>query len=592
MKTAALWWRLWVRVNWVICFGLVAQTANAQVLLDSLVIGQRDDLFQRELSLPAGQYTITVADALASTPQQLASAQLFLVSGDKRLASVDLTRLTATFTLTDTAAAQLYVAGKPSGNLALLQTRLERAGTSEPVLDEPFLFEVDNNRPRTYYHEQSIAVNSAAPVTFELTDFSASGTLPVEPFTSILVLISNRDSSGHIRQNLYWDVATQPGGPVLNHEFLPVPGTLFVQIIGSAPASGISQLGWKLVQGSNELASDLAQIDDDSTVPGKLIGEFNLAASGSVKAEITSLADSLDDFSLVIASASGGFIELDQSDLTREQTLAKGHYRVLLLTGEASEGLLGVRVQAGATQLLDTSASLGDYKQVGDLTLATGDTFTAGLHFFQLPAGLSEFELRLANGKQAPVLLSAATPTQTNTSLAAGHYRLWEKSNSVTSDGYYRAHLLRGTAVAGQWWGTLGGGFVDASNFSLTSAAAASLSVLNLKLPDTLSDSARLFLTQGDTLLAEYEIDPNDVTKTIANLPLPAGDLQLAIFGHQDAGKASVLGYKLDIAEPATPSTPPRGANGSRKGGDGGGSLGSFFLYSLLVLKIMRRRFA
>ena len=576
---------------WLVILGLLLiQQANAGTFIDDLKIGDRSDVVKRSFALKAGSHTFSIADAFAGSSQKMASAQAFLVSGDRLLASVNLSRLNASFSLAADTDATLYVAGKPAAASGLLLTRLERTGAAALVLDEPFLFSNVVASSRAYNYEQTFTVEKAGLVTLELTDFSAAGLLPLEPFSSILVLMTHRGDDGSFT-NFYVDVAQLDAGPELSHSITLAPGKLFIQIVGLAPDTGISQLGWSLAQDAVEVASEVVQIDDNDIVPGVVVGEFELAAPADINAAAVILSQQATDFSIVIASASNDdVVELTRQDLQITSSLAAGRYKVLLLKDDNGSGLIGIEIKSGAGTLLATSTSLGDYRPLGNLSLATATRVDAGLHFFLLPSGLSELDLRIVDSHAAPLALNLSSMTQTAVSMAAGDYSVWIRAGAVSSDGYYRVHVQPQGGTTTQWWGALGGGLIDSASINVPGATTGVLRARNFNLPDTLADEAIVLLAQGDALLAQFSIDPADNSLTATDIAIPAGEVQVAVFGKQDAGKVTVLGYALETAEPAGGTvTPPRSANGSG-GGGGGGSMSSFILYCLLVFKILRAR--
>ena len=299
------------------------------------------------------------------------------------------------------------------------------------------------------------------------------------------------------------------------------------------------------------------------------------------------LSSDVDAFSLAIASvteAGGSLMILNKTALNQSQVLDAGHYRVILLAPGSTQGLVGIRVGTDASLLLDTSVSLGNYQPLGELALTANTNVAAGLHvFLQKP---SDMEVLVASGTGVALALDLVNPAQNSVAMPAGDYRLWVKSGSVVSDSYYRVHLQPQGAAVQQWWGALGEGLIDSAAFTVASATTGTLSTRNFNLPDALSEEVVVLLAQGNSLIAQFNIDPADKTRTMSGLAIPAGEVQLAVFGKQAAGKASVVGYTLETAAVVDDSsTPPRSANGAGADG-GGGSLGSFILYSLLVLKM------
>lgn len=576
---------------WVVILGLLMiQQVNAATFIDELKIGDRADIAERHFALKAGSHKFSIADAFAGSGQKMASAQAFLVSGDRLLASVDLSRLNASFNLTADTDATLYVAGKPVATHGLLLTRLERTGAAELLLDEPFLFSNGAVSLRSYDFEQTYTIDRTALVTLELTDFSASGQLPLEPFSSILVLMTHRGDDGRFT-NYYSDVASLEGGPELTHSITLSPGKLFVQMVALAPDAGISQLGWSLKQDAVELAGDVIQIDDNAIEPGVVVGEFDLAEPAVIDAAAAILSQQASDFSVAIASASNGdVVELSRQELQVTSSLAAGRYKVLLLKGDSSSGLVGIEIKSGSATLLATPVSLGDYKPLGELKLAAAASVDAGLHFFLLPSGLTGMDVLVANSQSAPLALSLASMTQTSVSMPAGDYSVWIRSGSVSSDGYYRVHVRTQGGATTQWWGALGGGLIESTRFTVPNATTGSLRARNFNLPDALTEEAIVLLAQGDSQLAQFSIDPSDNSLIATGITIPAGEVQLAVIGKQGAGKATVLGYAMETADTAGgTTTPPRSANGPG-GGGGGGSMSSFILYCLLMFKILRAR--
>lgn len=580
------------RSIWLLMLALLMiQQVNAATFTDELKIGDRHDIETRSFALKAGSHKFSIVDAFAGSSQKMASAQAFLVSGDRLLASVDLSRLNASFNLAADTEATLYVAGKPASVHGLLLTRLERTGAAAPLLDEPFLFSKASEPLRTYEFEQTYILSKTAPITLDLTDFSASGMLPLTPFSSLLVLMTHRGDDGRFTY-FYSDAASLEGGPELSHTIALSPGNLFIEIVALAPDTGISQLGWSLKQDAVELAGEVFQIDDNASEPGVVVGEFNLAEPSVIDASAAILSQQASDFSVAIASASNDdVVELSRQDLQVTSSLAAGRYKVLLLKDDNGSGLVGIEIKSGAATLLATPVSLGDYKPLGELKLAAATNVDAGLHFFLLPAGLAGMDVLVANSQSTALALNLSSMTQSGVSMAAGDYSVWVRSVAVSGEGYYRVHVQPQGGTTTQWWGALGGGLIESTTFTVPNATKGSLRARNFNLPDALSEEAILLLAQGDSALAQFSIDPADNSLIATDIALPAGEVQLAVIGRQGAGKATVLGYAMETTDTAGgTTTPPRSVNGSG-GGGGGGSFSSFILYCLLVFKILSARY-
>lgn len=565
---------------WCCALGLLLmQSVQAQTYRDEWVIGQRSDLVEREFQLTAGTYRLVISNPLQNSGQPLSAAQGLIAMGDQALARVSLAAPDASFTLSRAGSVRLYLAARASSGTGLLIAQLRREGEATVLLDEAFLFDSDSDTAtgRRYVYENRFPVAAGTPAVLEVTDFGAQGL--GTPLDSLLVLVTYRDAQGTL-QHQAWDVSTTRQYP-----FTAGAGDIYLNIIGLAPATGISQLGWSLTLNGEEAASDVAQIDDSSVSPGEQLAEFDLTASTPVNASLNLLTDT-SDFSLVIASGTE-LLELSNRDRQGTASLGAGHYKVLLLTGTGSTGLAGLRIQAGDTRVVDTSFTLGDYRRLGSHTQTVAASLSAGLHLFLQPADLTALDIALANSQTLALNLDLANPAQAAT-LPAGDYQVWTRANQPTADGYYRVHLQQGNAQT-EWWGSLGNGHVDSIRLSLTQATTGTLKARNFNLPDSLSAAAELLVVQGDSLVSRFSIDPDDAGLTATDLSLPAGDLQLALFSPQAAGKATVLGYHLETVDPATPSDPSRGANG-RGGSGGGGGFASFFLYSFLMLRWLRVR--
>ncbi len=562
--------------------------SHAAVQRDALVLGERSDLRHFTITLAAGNYRLGVADLGAGSSVDMASAQALLVSGDRLLASADLTRTTQNMTLTESTEADLFVTGKTSGQHGDLGVWVERSG-GERLLEETLYFGDDTSAPaRTYSYSQSFRFTSPEPVKLELTDLGAL--LGETAFDQFRVTVIKNATTKVLSADL-----TTRGDHAFSQTFVPdTSASYWIAVVAVAPDAGTSMLGWALTQtvngATNELESQIFQVDDNTDLDSTVLGEFDLSTPASVAANVALLSPDVDDFSIALASVSdvgSNLLVLNKSSLAQEQILDAGHYRVLLLAPAATRGLLGVQVRSGNNRLLDTSVSLGDYRLLGEFAQATAAMVDAGLHvFLQKPA---ELDVRVASSQSLAVNLNLANARQTDVALSAGQYRVWAKSGTATGDSYYRVHLQPQSGSARQWWGALGDGLISSAGVSISAATTGTLSTRNFNLPDALSQELVVLLARGDSLIAQYNIDPADATRTFSGLALPAGELQLAIFGKQSAGKATVVGYTLETTPPADPSTPDRGANGSG-GGGGGGSMSSFILYCLLVVKILRGR--
>lgn len=591
----AIFQRTWVFILACLLALVAAAPVHAATQRDALVLGSRSDLHHYNISLTAGTYRLAIADlAIADSGSgssvDMASAQALLVSGDRLLGSVDLTRTTQTLTLAEQTTAELFVSGKPTASHGNLGAWIERTSDNETLFEESLYFSDNTSAPtRTYTYSKQFRFTSTDPVTLSLSDLGAM--LAETPFAQFRVTVIKGATTPVLSANIAAEADHN-----YSVSFTPdINANYWISVLAVAPDAGTSMMGWEMKQSvagvESTLENQIFQVDDNMEVDGKVLGEFALAEASSVSASAALLSSDVDDFSIAIASvteAGGSLMILNKTALNQSQVLDAGHYRVILLAPGSTQGLVGIRVGTDSSLLLDTSVSLGNYQPLGELALTANSNVAAGLHvFLQKP---SDMEVLVASGTGVALALDLVNPAQNSVAMPAGDYRLWVKSGSVVSDSYYRVHLQPQGAAVQQWWGALGEGLIDSAAFTVASATTGTLSTRNFNLPDALSEEVVVLLAQGNSLIAQFNIDPADKTRTMSGLAIPAGEVQLAVFGKQAAGKASVVGYTLETAAVVDDSsTPPRSANGAGTDG-GGGSMSSFILYCLLVMKILRGR--
>jgi hypothetical protein len=607
----------WLR-NLVIALWMLGtwQTAIAVTVQGGTLVGDQERAQRAPVALAAGNYRLHLLDPFATEHFALAEAGALLSRGSDRVVQLALGAGSSTafadFNIASAGELDLFVhaaTGQATGAAVVAVESLSGATAGQRVFEQAFSFsrhEPDSDR---YAFHDTVKLAVDTDVHIDLTDMHALS-FSFAPFEAIIVRVANTTAT-EVFGTWCWyqgvvsaaDAAacvnmnglSAPDGQTLSQTLAMRAGFLSWYVTAKAPLAQTSQLGWRMldVSADSDLGEDVVIVNRSGDHYAREVGRFTLGARTAVDVDLNALSDVVSPFKLAIVSTdSGNAIRLDNNTLYQTGvTLNAGEYRILLsddLSGD--QGLLGIRVNAGATQLFDDVFSLGDFQRLGQVeSTGSGSTpVTLSLHEFRQP-----LDVRIANATAVALRLTDTAQTGSFTR-APGRYSVWGRFDADAEDDLYRVRVGSGANILGEFLAATGTRLIEQREVTLSAPVSGTMAVRNFAFPDVLGERFRMILVQDDGTPLKFDVDSADGDSVQAAVTLAAGVAHIALFASQDTPTAAtVIGYRFEYdavsgGEPAP--TPPRSANGSGGKSKGGGGFSSFLLYVLLMFKILRQR--